>query len=139
MTRRRFLDFFIGGTFAATGISALGGAIAYILPPKHAGGASGGKTEIAPVDKLPPGTAIKAFHQGKPVIVGQTKQAKYFALSAICTHLDCVVSWDEPTQQIKCPCHAAFFDANGAVISGPAPKPLPSYPINIIEGKIYVG
>ncbi len=139
VTRRRFLDIFIGGAFATTALAAIGGIIVYIFPTKRAGSASGGRTEVASVDKLPPGTAIKTFHQGKPVIIGQTRTGKYFALSAICTHLDCVVVWDEPTQQIKCPCHAAFFDSNGAVLSGPAPRPLPSYPINIIDGKIYVG
>ena len=138
MNRRRFLDVFIGGAFIATALAAIGSAIAYVLPPKRAGGASG-KTEVAPVDKLPPGAAIKAFHQGKPVIVGQTKQRRYFALSAICTHLDCVVGWDDATELIKCPCHAAIFDTYGTVLVGPAPKPLPSYPVNIIGGKVYVG
>ncbi|MFQ6040045.1 MAG: ubiquinol-cytochrome c reductase iron-sulfur subunit [Candidatus Poribacteria bacterium] len=139
VTRRRFLDIFIGGAFITSAFAVITSTIAYVLPPKRSEGASGGKTEVAPVDKLSPGTAIKTFHQGKPIIVGQTQQGRYFALSAICTHLGCIVDWDKPTQLIKCPCHAAVFDTYGTVLAGPAPKPLPSYSVNTIAGKIYVG
>ncbi len=44
------------------------------------------------------------------------------ALSAICTHLGCIVSQDE--EGFLCPCHGSKFDNLGKVLSGPAPKAL---------------
>jgi cytochrome b6-f complex iron-sulfur subunit len=49
-------------------------------------------------------------------------QEGYRALSAICTHLGCIVS-QTPTG-FTCPCHGSQFDIDGNVLAGPAPKPL---------------
>jgi cytochrome b6-f complex iron-sulfur subunit len=138
VTRRRFLDIFIGGSFLISALGVFSSVLAYIYPPKRSGGA-GGRTEVAPVEQLPPGKAMKVLHQGKPIIVGQTMRGELFALSAICTHLGCLVEWNEATQQLDCPCHAAIFDTTGAVLAGPAPKPLLPYSVGEIGGKIYVG
>ncbi|MFQ5637499.1 MAG: ubiquinol-cytochrome c reductase iron-sulfur subunit [bacterium] len=44
------------------------------------------------------------------------------ALSAVCTHLGCIVS--EVDWGFTCPCHGSRFDKQGNVIGGPAPKAL---------------
>ncbi len=49
----------------------------------------------------------------------------YFALSAVCTHLGCLTTWDQDLKMIKCPCHGSEFTRTGEKIEGPAPKPLP--------------
>jgi cytochrome b6-f complex iron-sulfur subunit len=61
------------------------------------------------------------------------------AFSAVCTHLGCIVKWDEKKQQIFCPCHAGVFDVKGNVVSGPPPKPLPPIPVAVVNGKIILG
>jgi Rieske Fe-S protein len=43
-------------------------------------------------------------------------------MSAICTHLGCTVN--RATKGFHCPCHGSVFNGDGAVESGPAPKPL---------------
>jgi Rieske Fe-S protein len=48
---------------------------------------------------------------------------KVLAISAGCTHLGCIVTWDEGQQIFKCPCHDGRFDAEGNVLSGPPPAP----------------
>jgi cytochrome b6-f complex iron-sulfur subunit len=135
--RRRFLDMVIGGAFFTTIMAAFGTAIAFILPPKRTNGGGESRTEVGTLEQLPVGKAIKTLHQGKPIVVGNTKRG-YFALSAVCTHLGCLVDWNEKTQQLDCPCHAAKFDTQGNILSGPAPKPLPSYETVVAGGKIYV-
>ena len=133
-TRRRFLDIFIAGAFLTTIIATVGTAIAFILPPKRTNGIGGDRTEVAAVEKLPVGKAIQTLHRGKPVVVGNTKRG-YFALSAVCTHLGCLVNWNEKTGQLDCPCHAAIFDTQENVLAGPAPSPLPSYEVIVVSGK----
>jgi cytochrome b6-f complex iron-sulfur subunit len=49
----------------------------------------------------------------------------FYAMSAVCTHLGCLSAWKPEAGVIACPCHGSFFQRNGKVIAGPAPRPLP--------------
>jgi Rieske Fe-S protein len=59
-------------------------------------------------------------------------------LSAICTHLGCVVPWKPELRQYACPCHRAFYAPDGERISGPQPRGLDPLPIKIENGTLYV-
>ncbi|MBC8436099.1 MAG: ubiquinol-cytochrome c reductase iron-sulfur subunit [Bacteroidetes bacterium] len=52
------------------------------------------------------------------------------AMSAICTHLGCVV--DKDPSGFLCPCHGSSFTVNGIVLTGPAPRSLPWYRVNMM-------
>jgi cytochrome b6-f complex iron-sulfur subunit len=49
----------------------------------------------------------------------------FCAISAICTHLGCIVKPDP--RGFICPCHGSIFDPEGGVVGGPAPTPLRWY------------
>jgi menaquinol-cytochrome c reductase iron-sulfur subunit len=59
-------------------------------------------------------------------------------LSAICTHLGCVVPWKPELKQFACPCHRAFYAPDGSRISGPQPRGLDPLPTKIENGTLYV-
>jgi cytochrome b6-f complex iron-sulfur subunit len=47
-----------------------------------------------------------------------------YALNAECSHLGCIVPWDENQNKFICPCHGSTYDSKGSVIRGPAPSSL---------------
>ena len=48
--------------------------------------------------------------------------------------------WQADEQLLHCPCHYTKFDPkDGArVVDGPAPRPLPALPLQIVDGKLAV-
>lgn len=100
----------------------------------------GGRVLVGTLSDIPPGQAEVLPVNEKPVIVVHTQDGQIRAFSAICTHLGCVVEWEEQRQFILCPCHDGRFNAlTGAVISGPPPSPLPAVDV-VVEGQeIYAG
>lgn len=58
------------------------------------------------------------------------KDEKCWALSRKCTHLGCKLNYHEEQDILECPCHQSRFNSvTGAVIHGPAKKPLNFYPV----------
>jgi len=61
-----------------------------------------------------------------------------YALSAVCTHLGCIVARQEDGE-FFCPCHGSRFDSQGKVVKGPAPKPLRHLALSIApDGQLVV-
>ena len=61
------------------------------------------------------------------------------AISPICTHLGCSVSFDSGRDSFACPCHGGLYDKSGAVIGGPPPKPLMRHETKITDGNLIIG
>ena len=58
--------------------------------------------------------------------------------SPMCTHLGCAYRWDSQDSKFKCPCHNSFFDLDGKVLAGPAPRPLDRLPAKLENGRLWV-
>ena len=79
---------------------------------------------------------------GRPdarVFVKRTPDGNIIALSAVCSHLGCIVNYDRIKDQFVCPCHGGRYDGNGKNISGPPPAPLARLPVRIAGAYIQVG
>ncbi|MGD2109438.1 MAG: Rieske (2Fe-2S) protein [Phycisphaerae bacterium] len=121
-----------------SGITALAMAIPglmYLWPAARGGGTE--NIEVEGASGMTPGQARTIQVGGKAVIVIRDRTG-FKAFSAACTHLGCLVKWDTDKREFLCPCHAAVFDSDGAVVSGPPPAPLPPYKVKEIGDKVFV-
>lgn len=103
----------------------------------NAGGLTGiTLTELA---KVPVGGAVRVDHpDGEPIIVAQPTTGTVAAFSAVCTHQSCTVV--PKGDRLTCPCHGSVFDASsGAVINGPAVRPLPKIQVHVDDGRVLTG
>jgi len=137
MNRRGFVNLFFGGSFLATVGAFLFPVVRYLLPPKQSE-AVARKVVAAKVGELPPNSA-KIFRFGSaPGMLINTAEGKLLAFSATCTHLTCTVTYQADTSTMYCPCHNGRFDLAGNVISGPPPRPLEAYLVEVAGGDIVV-
>jgi menaquinol-cytochrome c reductase iron-sulfur subunit len=73
-----------------------------------------------------------------PVVYILKTGDQFRAMSAICPHLGCTVSWDMGREQFVCPCHAGAFSPDGVNLSGPPPRPLDALETRMADGKLMV-
>lgn len=72
--------------------------------------------------KLGEGKIIRM--EGKKVAAYRHHDGKVSLLSPVCTHLGCIVRWNEADKSWDCPCHGSRFQPTGEVLAGPAESPL---------------
>ena len=61
---------------------------------------------------------------GQRVAASRDHRGKTRTVSSVCTHLGCVVQWNQAESTWDCPCHGSRFQSDGKVIAGPAESPL---------------
>jgi Rieske Fe-S protein len=136
--RRRFLRFLLGFSVVSTVGMVVAPIVGFLIPPKTSAGAAGGKVLAGTTEDIAAGTGTVVALGSKPVIVTNT-EAGILAYSAVCTHLGCIVGFDGTTKHIVCPCHDGHFNpANGAVISGPPPRPLAPVAVSVEKDQIFL-
>lgn len=70
--------------------------------------------------------------QGREMLLVNTNEGLK-AISTTCTHLGCKAYWEPENTRFFCPCHDGVFDVNGNVVSGPPPRPLDKYEVEVDE------
>lgn len=85
-----------------------------------------GKTqsEVAAIDDIPAGGGGVIEQDGEMLAVRRDADGRLHAVAASCTHKGCPVTWNNAAGTWDCPCHGSIFAADGAVLHGPAVKPL---------------
>jgi len=73
---------------------------------------------------LAPGEGRVASRRGRQVALSKDDDGTPRAVSARCTHLGCIVTWNDAERSWDCPCHGSRFAPDGDVLQGPAVHPL---------------
>ena len=134
VTRRRLVRL---GWFTA-GLVVLGGQLGLLLKlfftpttsewPK-------GQIVVGPIERFSVGSGTHFRKSGFLLI---RRSTGFLALSQECTHQRCNVNFLPERNMIYCPCHGAQFSLTGAVLSGPAPRPLDRFAVTIRDGQVHV-
>jgi 3-phenylpropionate/trans-cinnamate dioxygenase ferredoxin subunit len=94
---------------------------------------------VMPVDELREGAMRACTIGGREVVLCRSREG-VFALDNICTHAEARMSEGRLRgTRLICPFHGAAFDIrDGRVLGGPTLRPLPVYPVQIVDGMIEV-
>lgn len=82
------------------------------------------RSPIETLDDLEPDQAAVMRLDGERRAVYRAPTGQVHAVSATCTHLGCLVAFNDAERAWECPCHGSRFDIDGAVLQGPANRPL---------------
>ena len=137
-SRRAFLRWLGGLTIVSTAAMVLTPMVAFLIPARNGASGNGGKVLVGTIADIPAGAGKVVAMGSKPAIVINTEQGVK-AYSAICTHLGCVVAWNDMIGVTQCPCHdGRFSPTTGAVVSGPPPAPLPPITVSVEGDQIFL-
>jgi cytochrome b6-f complex iron-sulfur subunit len=128
--RRAFLDALLTAGFVSTAVAIVYPVARFLVPPASGEPATANVVAGKAAALKPNSGAIFKFGS-KPGIVVRTADGDVRAFSAVCTHLDCTVQFKTDTSQLWCACHNGTYDLGGNVVSGPPPRGLEKFVVNL--------
>ncbi len=154
ISRRTFLNYALMGTggFLAAGI--ITPMLRFAIDPVLKASGGGDKVAVGNVDDFGPEPKRVDFkvhtkdgwYESESTLsawVRKTENGEILALSPVCKHLGCTVSWNgNPDYQNEyfCPCHFGRYAINGEhILETPPLKSLDEYETEVKDGKLYLG
>jgi len=135
VSRRQFLG--MAWVVSLAGLfGQAGSALLQFFQPRVKPGDFGDRIIAGQVEEFQPGT-ISHVRAGR-FYISRLEDGGMLALWHRCTHLGCTVPWRDDEGLFHCPCHNSIFTTEGEVVSGPAPRPLDLFPIEIVDGQVVV-
>jgi len=144
-SRREFIKKALYGVFALLGFGSLAAGLKVLAPSGRQ------DKEIAWFPLLSeddvPRSGVKKTELVYAV-AGKERKARVFivsspekvtVLSAVCSHLGCLVNYRKESREFVCPCHGGKYDIAGKNVAGPPPMPLTAYPVEVRNGMVMVG
>jgi cytochrome b6-f complex iron-sulfur subunit len=137
-SRREFISWLSRAFLALWGLGAAGAVAAYLKAPERGAGVAERLVRVGLLDDLQIGEGRLVRHGVTPFYVVRIDATRVVAISAVCTHVRCILGYDRERKGLVCPCHDGRFDLAGNVISGPPPRALQVYPVSVRAGEVYV-
>jgi cytochrome b6-f complex iron-sulfur subunit len=137
-TRRRFVDWLLGTSIGGFVLAVLYPVSRYVVPPETTESATNSVTLPFKAEDLLPNTGRIFKFGSKPGLIIRTPRDELKAFSATCTHLGCIVQYRPDVGDIWCACHNGHYDLNGVNVSGPPPRPLEAFNVNVRDDQIIV-
>lgn len=150
MTRRQFLSYTLGGATAFMAGGAILPMLRFAVDPILQKKTETGFVKVieeAKVTKDPQKVSFKihqvdGWYESDPKLeayIARGDDNKIFALSPVCKHLGCTISWAaEKPNEYHCPCHGARYTKDGKNLAV-APKALDEYEVKVENGWVYLG
>jgi Rieske Fe-S protein len=92
--------------------------------------------KAAKLKKVGGWTVLKV--KGHKIIFVRDSDESVRALSAVCTHKQCLLGYNKNSKRIECGCHKSNYDLSGKVLKGPAPKALKAYPAELSKERVII-
>jgi cytochrome b6-f complex iron-sulfur subunit len=134
ISRRRFIAYawIIAGAIVVGEL--IGGVLAFLWPRRRRGKEEkifvAGKAADFKVGQ------VVDFRRERTFVV--RLDGGFLAISAICTHLHCIVTWNAVIKEFECPCHGGKFNQLGEVLEGPPPRPLDLHKLEVTAGNVAI-
>ncbi|XP_073155487.1 cytochrome b6-f complex iron-sulfur subunit 1, chloroplastic [Henckelia pumila] len=148
MGKRQLMNLLLLGAISLPSVGMLVPYTYFFVPP-GSGGAGGG---VVAKDALgndviasewikthgPGDRTLTQGLRGDPtyLVVEKDKTLATYGINAVCTHLGCVVPWNQAENKFICPCHGSQYNNQGRVVRGPAPLSLALVHADVDDGKV---
>lgn len=99
-----------GGEYLKENANALGHMVRDWIRP----------SEVTHAASLRPGEGAVIRRGASRIACWRDAQGQLHECSAVCTHLGCIVQWNDGEKSWDCPCHGSRFDGEGRILNGPA-------------------
>ncbi|WP_027723786.1 ubiquinol-cytochrome c reductase iron-sulfur subunit [Tuberibacillus calidus] len=154
VTRRQFLNYTLMGVGGFMAAGLLTPMVRFAIDPLLREEKGGKMVDVMAVKDITTEPQRKTFSidkvdgwhkfkEQKIAYIFKKDNGEIMALSPVCTHLGCTVSWnDDPAHpnQFHCPCHGGRYTKDGINIPGtPPPAPLSVYEMKVKDGRLYLG
>jgi nitrite reductase/ring-hydroxylating ferredoxin subunit len=124
----------VAGFFAARTSSAARAARGTTAANAYGPSPGSAGKPLLPLSRLPAGGGVVLGQEG--IVLARSAGGQVHAFSAVCTHQGCTVGVSGRT--LACPCHGSVFNLDtGAVLHGPAARPLPSIQVSVRNGEVF--
>ena len=129
---------------SVTGLTTLAGFLAPVLAylsPLSRDQLGAAEFQTAYGSPIVPGQLLEGVGtvgslSGRPTLILR-KNGQLLAYDAVCSHLGCIVRWNDAKEAIECPCHGGVFDLEGNVTAGPPPTALARIDLRVESDRIY--
>ncbi len=138
LSRKRFLDTLMGAGGLGV-ISVIAYPLLKFVNPPARSSESSEWVDAGPAEEIQTGGFKTIMHaSGIPLVLVRRSEDEFIALEKKCPHLGCMVELEQG--EMFCPCHGAKFTLDGTRITGPSPRDLKRYKVEVRpDGHVFVG